>query len=471
MNANELDKLMRSDGGVPGREWPPRSEGPRWERVRYYRRRLENDPAALWPYATHLHVPEDADATAKRFRDYTPAPIARDLARFSAQLLFSEEPELTAAASPEVLTAWSELNRLHEFLQAAGELVAATGEAGIRIVRDDRVSRDHAIIGAEPADRIIWSERHGRFTVGGVAVVEVDGKDSERFRLLEHHGLGFVKRVLFKGDVGRLGRRVDLQSRPEFADLRPEEETGLERPTLVRWRNVPGSAADIAGLEALLNAADEGETIFRQKARASKALTFAHRRLASTRGDVDLDGVILLGEDQVSPVEAPEALAQVVQGEMHAADHEIYMKHLRELALTGAGYSLSSFGLDHAGGAESGRALRLRQSRTLLTRASKERMAVRAIVETAEISLALKGTTTTVGVKLGDGIAPDRMDLAEELATLRAADAMSTHQAVRELHPDWTEAQVTEEARRIEPPVPGISDLPFRPRLEDDVAS
>lgn len=451
MNANELDRLVTGDGGVPGREWPPASESRRWERVRYYRRRYENDPERLWPYAVHLHISEDPDATAKRYRDYTPTPIARDLARFSSQLLFSEEPELSSDAEDR-LTAWSEVNRLHELLQGAGELVAATGEIGVRIVRDDRVSREHAVVAVEPADRVIWAERHGRLEEGGVVVVEVDGRDSERFRLLEHHGPGFVRRALFKGDVGRLGKRVPLDSRPEFKDLRPEERTGVSRPTLVRWKNNADGSADIAGLESLLDAADEAETVFRAKSRASRPLTFAHRRLADKSGGVDLDGVILLGEDQLSPVEGPEALAQVVQGRLEAADHELYVKHLRETAVTLAGYSLASWGLDQSGGAESGRALRLRQNRTLLTRAGKERMAARAIAETAEISLDLTrpGSGTEVEVKLGDGQPDDRMDTAQELGELRDAGVVSVHQAVRELHPDWTDAQVDEEVGRIE---------------------
>lgn len=455
MNANDLRRLMRSDGGVPGREWPPASESRRWELVRYYRRRFENDPEKLWPYAVHLHVREDPEATARRFRDYTPTPIARDLAKFSSQLLFSEEPELTAGTQVlgTRLTAFSEVNRLHELLQSAGELVAATGEVGIRIVRDDRVSREHAVLSVEGADRVIWAERHGRLEEGGVVVVEVDGRDSERFRLLEHHGPGFVRRVLFKGDVGRLGRRVALDSRPEFKDLRHEEQTGLERPTLVRWKNNADGSADVAGLEGILDAADEAETVFRAKSRASKPLTFAHRRLSDNVGAADLDGVIFMGEDQLSPVEGPEALAQVVQGRMESADHELYTKHLRETAVTLAGYSLASWGLDQSGGAESGRALRLRQNRTLLTRAGKERMAVRAIGEVAEIALDLTrpGSGTAVEVKLGDGQPDDRMDLADELATLRTAGAMSTRQMVRELHPDWTDAQVDEEAGRIAP--------------------
>lgn len=468
MNATELEKLITGDGGIPGREWPPRSEAVRWERVRRHRARFENDADALWPYATHLHVFEDSAATAKRRRDYSPVPIARDLARFSSQLLFSEEPELTGP-NPDALTAWSETNRLHEFLQSAGELVAATGEAGIRIVRDDRVSREHAVIGVEPADRVIWAERHGRFTDGGVVVVEVDGRDSERFRLLEHHGPGYVRRALFKGDVGRLGTRVPIESRPEFAELRPEEGTGLERPTLIRWQNVPGGYADIQGLESILDAADEAETVFRTKSRASRPLTFAHRRLADKAGDADLDGVILMGEDQLSPVEGPEVLAQVVQGRMESADHELYVKHLRETAVALAGYSLASWGLDQSGGAESGRALRLRQSRTLLTRAGKERMAVRAIAETAEIALDLMrpGSGTVVEVKLGDGQPDDRMDLADELVKLRTAEAMSTRQAVRELHPDWTPEQVDEEVLLIAPPAPEIPARTFTPSLED----
>lgn len=463
MNANELERLMRSDGGVPGGAWPPRSEVVRWTKVGEFRARYRNDAHDLFRYRTALHVPDDAEATAKRMRDFCPLPITRELARFSAQLLLSDEPDITG---PDGLKAWAETNRLHEFLQAAGELVAATGEIGVRIVKDDRVSRSVAVITAEPADRVIWAERHGRLTDGGAVVVEVEAENNVRYRLLEHHGPGYVRRALFKGGIDRLGTRVGLQSRPEFRDLRPYEETGLSRPTLVRWKNVADGTADIAGLESILDAADEAETVFRVKSRASRPLTFAHRRLADKQGDADLDGVILLGDDQVSPVEAPEELARVVQGRMESEDHERYVKHLRELALTGAGYSLSSWGLDHGGVAESGRALRLRQSRTLQTLAGKKRMAERAIAEIAEISLDLMRPGSRgdarVEVKLGTGMPEDRQDLAEELAMLRSADAISTRQAVRELHPDWTDAQVDEEARRIEPPAPGVGEFPRR---------
>lgn len=455
MNANDLERLMRSDGGVPGREWPPLSEAARWERVRRHRLRLENDAAALWMYASHLHVREDPDATAKRYRDFTPVPIGRDIARLSSQLLFAEPPKLTVEGEIETaaLDGWQRLNGLHEFLSDAGDHVAATGEVGLRIIRDDKVSSRFPLVSFEGAERCIWAELHGRFNAGGVVVVEVDGDGSDRFRLLEHHGVGFVKRALFKGDTARLGTRVPLDRRPEFSDLRDEEKTGLNVPTLVRWRNVPGSKSDLDGIEGLLEAADEAESVFRTKSRASRPLTFAHRRLAEQDGSVDLDGVVLMGENQVSPVEGPDALAQVVQGRMESQDHELYVKHVREMAITGAGYSIASWGLDHGGGAESGRALKLRQSRTLLTRSGKERMASEAIEQAAGISLALmsgRADIPAVEVKLGDGLPVDRYELAQELAELKAAGAISTETMVRELHADWDEKMVMDEVGRIE---------------------
>lgn len=462
MHATELEKLMRSSGGNPGREWPPVSEAGAWETVRERRRRYENDASDLFPFRTDLHVPDDPAATHARQRDYTPVPLARDIARFSSQLLFSAPPKLTIDGDIEqkALDAWSLFNRLDQFLADAGDNIAAEGSGALRIIRDDAVSGAYPLLVFEPADRVLWATRHGRYTSGGLVVVEREGEDSgTRWRLLEYHEPGKVRRALYKGGITRLGNRVGLQEGPlEFRELRDEVSTEVDKPTLIPWLNVPGGHSDISGLDSLLDAADDAETIGRKKARASKPLTFVHRKLADKSGNADLDGAILVGEGNVSPIEAPEELARVVQGKMEAEDHRVYADHLREMAVSLAGYSLASWGFGDGGRADSGRALKLRQVRTLLTRSGKERMARDAISEACGVALGMMLGRPVDQVKpeirFGDGFPVDRTEQAEELGALRDAGLISTRQALRELHPDWPDDRIEAEMEEIQAGAP-----------------
>jgi hypothetical protein len=470
MHTNEVAKLLTSAGGSPGREWPPKSEAAAWDTVGTRRRRYQNDAAELFTYRVDLHVAGDAAATAARGRDYTPVPLARDIARFSSQLLFSDPPKLTIDGDVETqaLDAWQAFNRLPEFLADAGDNVAAQGSGALRIIRDDHVSGQFPLIVFEPSDRVIWATAHGRYTTGGVVVVERDGEErGVRYRMLEYHGPGVVKRALFKGGLTRLGARVELGAGPlEFRELKDTVATGVDRPTLIKWDNVPGGHSDITGLDGILDAVNDAETVGRKKLKASKPLAFIHRKLADSAGNVDLGDVVLTGADILSPVEESKELATVVQGRMEAEDHRVYADHLRELAVSMAGYSLASWGFGDGGRADSGRALKLRQVRTLLTRSGKERMAREAISEACGVALAMmlgRGEVEPLKpqIQFGDGFPLDRVELAQELSTLRDAGLVSTRQALRELHPEWDSDRIETEVAEIS------SDGPQRNPLED----
>jgi hypothetical protein len=135
---------------------------------------------------------------------------------------------------------------------------------------------------------------------------------------------------------------------------------------------------------------------------------------------------------------------------MQAADHIAYLDHVRDSVLHSAGYSLASWGRDHGGSADSGKALRLRQSRTLYTRAGKEHMARGAISEALSVAVEMDtGMLVEVDVQLGDGMPVDPLETAREIATLESAGMISKREGVRRLHPDWTEEQVEEEAAAV----------------------
>jgi hypothetical protein len=159
-----------------------------------------------------------------------------------------------------------------------------------------------------------------------------------------------------------------------------------------------------------------------------------------------------------------------VQPGLEASEHRAYVEHLRELAVTMAGYSLSSWGLDREGRADSGTALKLRQVRTLLTRSGKERMARQAIAQACGIALAMmlgRGEVKDLlpHVELSDGMPRDGVEDAGEVATLRNANVVSLEEAIRKLNPGWDEEKIAEELEKIEGekepvPEPLVPDSP-----------
>jgi hypothetical protein len=479
MHESELRSILRGEGRGD-RRWPPgRRERERWQQVAEYRRRVENDAQELFRWRIDLHVAANeggAMATHERQKVFSPVPLARDLARFSSSLLFSEEPKIKLdeelSAEQERLDAWLEENRVPELLLDAGDSVASEGSGGLRVVWDDHLSSEFPVITFHLEDSILWSVRHGRYTMGGVLAISVEEEHNSAivWRLLESHSPGKIERVLYKGGSDRLGKQHPLSAGPpQFQELRPQSRTGVNKPTLIPWQNVPGGASDLAGLEPLLDALDEAATVGRIKARASQPITYMRRfetRNLKSLGGLPMHNLIAiddwpgryLGSDRPGvPVESPfpvEQLMQTVQPGLEASEHRAYVEHLRELCVTMAGYSLASWGLDREGRADSGTALKLRQVRTLLTRSGKERMARQAIAQACAIALGMMLGRSDVEpllphVELSDGMPKDGLQDAEELLRLRNAEAISTEEIVRRLHPDWDEEKIAEELAKI----------------------
>src|SRR5215207_8612746 len=243
MHESELRSILRGEGRGD-RRWPPaRAERIRWQQVAEYRRRVENDAAELFRWRVDLHVQANeggAQATHERQKVFAPVGMARDLARFSSSLLFSEEPKIRLddelSVEQERLDAWIEANRVGELLLDAGDQVASEGSGGLRVCWDDHLSSEFPILTYHPEDTILWSTRHGRYTMGGVVAISVEEEHNSAivWRLLESHSPGLIERVLFKGGADRLGKLHPLTAGPpEFRELRPQSRTGVNKPTLV----------------------------------------------------------------------------------------------------------------------------------------------------------------------------------------------------------------------------------------------
>lgn len=432
--------------------WPPQVVSPDWLEIEGYRRRYKNDRAEMLQ-----HTPE-INRNQHRAELFTPVPLARDIARISSQLLFSETPQFVEEKQQEDLDELVRENMLPSMLADAGERVAVEGYGALRIVRDDETLPGIPIITYVPGDQVIWDIRHGRFVRGGIAVTtrsEERVGDRRVWRLLEHHEPGRVTRELYEGRDTQLGRKVKLGDYKEFEGLADEEDTLPGVVTLVRWANTPNATSDIAGLDALLDSVNEGVTIGRDKMRKSVPKVFADRSLADERGNVDLEGVILTGGSNISQPLGESAVKTVETSQpgLEAEAHIAYIRHIVDMTLEQAGYSRATWGRDEGGSADSGKALKLRQTRTLMTRSGKESMAKDSIQKATAIALAWmrggKPADYTIEVSLGDGLPDDTFETAQEIAVLTGAEAISTEEKVRMRHPDKDDEAVEEEAKKI----------------------
>lgn len=454
-----------------GQDWPPPQVRVYWEQVERYRNRFNASPDALKQQQA-FEDPGDI---------FTPIPLAREMARLSAALMFSEEPRIELEAFPDALQAVKEANGLGARLHAAAERVAVEGRRAIRIIQDDEVSAEPLLAFADE-DQVIWDVRHGDFVVGGAVVMEhgikaIGGRTV--YRLIEEHTTGLVTRALYKGTVTKLGQPITLdsydaeQNTPGWFGLEEEYETGLNVPTLVRWDNTPGGHSDIAGIEVLLDRLDEAESLLVDKGRKSVPVTFADQSLIDKAGGARFAGIVFgRGGGNLLPEAGGGRMAETVQPGLQSAEHIAWIAHIRETALMMAGYSLASWGLDQGGSSDSGKALKLRQARTLLNRAGKVRLAKEAITNALAIAVAWREGASEVAlyrpeVTLGDGLPVDTVEEAQEIQTLDSAKAISTEQKVRRLHPEWEDAVVAEEVGRIEGSQQrsGIADLLNRPAM------
>jgi hypothetical protein len=381
------------------------------------------------------------------------------MGRLSSALLFSEQMDITHEGSQDRLDEIRDLVDFDSFFLESGEYAAVEGVVGIRVVFDEDVS-DLPLLSFVHGDQVLWNVRLGRYVLGGAVVTDRvvgEGPGKPVFRLVEEHGKGYVQRSLYKGTGTRLGETVPLETLDEFADLEEFEETGLDVSTLVRWDNVPGSRSDLFACMGLLERIDEGESLFLDKARKSVPFVFGDRSLADENGVVQRTGMIMTGNSRLASEMGEEGKGriEVVQPGLQADDHQKWSYHLLDLAVTTSGYSLATWGRDASGGqADSGKALKLRQTRTLLTRAGKDRMARGAIKMACGIAVTLSEGAREVkpflpDIKLGDGMPADPIETAQELQMLRAAGLLSDHEGLSRLNPDWDEERIELEIQRI----------------------
>lgn len=409
-------------------------------------------------------------------------PIAGEIADTSAQLLFSRPPALTVE-DQGTQARLDELfdERAWERLLTAAETCAALGGVYLRVGWDQDVAPRPLLSSISP-DMAVPVFRWQTLTEVTFTWTLHTGNDGV-LRHLEHHAPGRVEHGLYHGDHDTLGMLLPLTEHPVTAPLAEEVDseggipTGLPRLDVAytpnthnpAWRADPvgadQGAADIAGVEPVLDAVDESYTSWMRDVRLGKARILVPQDYLDNHGpgqgaSIDLDREVF------TPVRA-----LLDKSGMHIEPQQFNIRHqehaatvlaLTERAVTGSGYSAQTFGLttDVAMTATESYA---RERRTHNTRGGKVRRWSLGLAELAEIMLAVDrqvfGTSVTPqrpSVEFPD-VAPVNPEVTSQTAlNLRSAEAASTETLVSLVHPEWDSDEVADEVARIDAAGPDV---------------
>ncbi|MDT0306118.1 phage portal protein [Streptomyces sp. DSM 44917] len=415
------------------------------------------EPTPLGEKRTKLHV-----------------PLASDIARTSADLLFSEPPTLAVDSADtqerleQILT-----GGLRRTLLTGGELAAALGGSYLRLVWDAEVTPGPWIT-AVGADGAIPDLRNGR--LAGATFWRVLGCDGPKVvRFLERHEKGAILHGVYEGTEDNLGRPIDLGAFPETKTLNAVEEFDIgprltvalvpNTMTARSWRDVPGTLglgeSDYQGSETLLDALDETMTAWMRDVRLAKArLTVPEGYLRANgpgRGVSWEDREVFVPLN-VPPTEGNASGLTLHQAEIRFAEHKATAEELAARIIRNAGYSSGTFGDDSDGPAATATEIKARQARSMSTRARKAELWAVGIADIVEAQLALEATrfpgvagveVERPAVQFKDSVQDDIKTLAETAALLRQAEAASTATLVALVNPGMDADDQAAEVQRI----------------------
>lgn len=411
-------------------------------------------------------------------------PIAGDISKTSASLLFGRAPILSSPSGNQAnqefydsLIDDSMLSRLHE----AADFCSALGGVFLRIVWDTSIA-DHAWIQGVPADTGVPSFSYDKLqAVTFWRILGQDGDDVTRH--LETHvpSGNFIYHGLYKGTSSELGEIVPLSDFPmteqfmqglqgntiSLPDLPFDASTVVyvpnERPNYL-WRDLgpqawPLGVSDFNGIESMMDSLDEAYSSWIRDVRLAKATLIVPPSYLDSIGRGQ-GAVYDPGREVYSPMEflhdGTAPAITINQFAIRVAEHQQTCQEWINRIVQCAGFSPQTFG-DWAGSAVTATEIQARSKTTNLTRAKKIshwRPALQqAIYSLMCIEKAYFGNT---------GITPEfpdiefpvddiqnPLELAQTIATIRGAGVMSVEVGVRMAHPDWSQDQVDDEVQKV----------------------
>ena len=417
-------------------------------------------------------------------------PIASDISEMSSSLLFAESALVNLVDDKKVkaqdkLDDLLDLSGFHERMLEAAESSSAIGGSFVKVAWDKELS-DYPIPVIEQADKAIPYFKFGLLT--SVIFWEVvredqskDGAQKKIYRLLEHYKKGSIEYSLYEGTIAKIGKKIDLTSIEETADQEESTETqdtlfAAYFPNMLPNRMSRSSClgrSDYLGTEGLMDSLDETYSAWCREITLGLAKVYVPERYLQVK-----DGKRTYNPDEttfieldVDPINSSEkSLITPQQFDIRAEQFEKTTLNYLERIISSAGYSPQSFGLNIAGRAESGTALHIRERKSFITKAKKEKYyhkPMSHIVKCMMIaySMMLGGKdldpNEDISISFSDSITNNLSETAESINKLNTAVAISIDLKVRMLHPEWTEKEIKEEVEKIkEENMVGAADNP-----------
>jgi A118 family predicted phage portal protein len=420
--------------------------------------------------------------------DQSHLPIAADLARASADLLYSEVPMVRVESPATQAHIDESLPAIHAALATGAELGAALGGRYHRVTWDATVSK-RSFLTTVDADAALPEFRWGRL----VAVtfwhrIAGDNAGTQVWRHLERHelspdGLGLIFHGLYQGTADNLGVARPLEDQPETKGLvgGVDEEGALTEgrtPGLAveyipnqmpqrRWRKDPVGRhlgrSDYDGIEPLMDNLDEAFSSLMRDIRIGKGRIIVPEFMLRSNGPgagttFDIDRTVYDALSIPDPESgAPQILPQ--QFAIRVEEHLAACQEITRQIVHTAGYSSQTFSDNvDAAGAMTATEVRARERRTFRTRDRKVRNETPAVSRLLEKMLSIDSKVFEVtGLDLSKPITiefPDNTEdpplvMAQTAQALSVARAASIETLVKMQHPDWTDEQVKDERQAI----------------------
>lgn len=418
------------------------------------------------------------DGRVRKWDSFTPirrshrvhVPIAADLASTAADFLFGGG--LSFESSDSRVAEAAEASQIVSALTLAGERASGLGEVYLRLGWDDDNGLP-ALCTVIDADRVLPEFRWGRF-VGGTIWAFLPEKDGQHFIHLERHSPGKMQHSLWKCDGHidpiRLTGEVPLAEHDATEMLEPEVELPFEESCALLY--VPnaeprspriGGRSDTEGSESIMSACDEAMSSLERDIRLGKGRIVVDENMLTRTGQLagahfDMSGEVF------SPVGSSGITGdpiKPVQFDIRTTAHlEAVQSYIQRVVST-AGYSPESLTMSQSGLPESAAARRLRESASIRTTERKVQRWRPVIAEALSLLAVIYDdsvrTRPLVQVAIRPAITLNAIDVAEPVASLLAARAISIQTAVALQNPTWTETQVGDEVARIKadgPPAP-----------------
>jgi len=471
-------------------KWPP----PAWQRERFriaeWSAWYSGDAESLSSFYQYSGV--YATTTKGRFwsktyedenRPLLHVPIAGDIAGVSADLLFSEEPEIIipgAGESKRASQADKAQERLNEIIDrgavistllATAEIAAGLGGCYLKLDWDTEWYEVPIISVCQPDVAYPTFGLAGELrSVSLVRELENDG--SKVLRHIEYRERDLIEHALYLGTVESLGKPVDLTEHPDTENLVPVIIHTIG-DTLIRYipnripnrlfRGSPLGMSDYAGQEGLMDALDETFSMWIDDIRRARGRIIIPEQWLEKD---DRSGKFMFDEDRTVFVRLPNmgppgeeggSPITVQQFAIRAQEHRDTALELLDRIITASGYSPQSFGLGIEGRAESGTALRIRERKSLKTQQKKATHFRPRIEDILYLALRVDrefiNPSTPVEFRprltFADSIQESFDEVARSVQMVAQAEAASIQTRIEMLHPEWETEEVLAEVERI----------------------